>query len=339
MFARMSETRTSSSKAPASVYFFLMVGLVAASQSGNIIRLGDAHPAAIAAWRLLLASAMLFPLAAGELRALAALTRRERVMLLLSGVALAFHFFLWIGAVQRTTVANAALFFAINPVITALAARLLFKEKLGKALALSILMGVAGVLVLGGGDLSVRPDHLPGNLMAIGCSVLFTVYFLLGKKLRTRLPTAVYVTACYGVAATVGFICLLALRLPIVSYSGRTWLCFLMMAVIPTMIGHTSINHAVRYLAAGWISAATLCEPLFAGLVAYLVWGEDVTIHAVLGYVLIAVSVLMTVVSVPSTGLADPPERDEDERDEDAGACAGADTGAGVASPGRIGRI
>ncbi|MEE8410659.1 MAG: hypothetical protein V3T05_13745 [Myxococcota bacterium] len=38
------------------IYIFLAIGLVAASQSGNIIRIGDAHPVAIAAWRLLLAS-------------------------------------------------------------------------------------------------------------------------------------------------------------------------------------------------------------------------------------------------------------------------------------------
>ena len=33
----------------------LAIGLLAASQSGNIIRLADAHPVAICAWRLILA--------------------------------------------------------------------------------------------------------------------------------------------------------------------------------------------------------------------------------------------------------------------------------------------
>ncbi|HSA22927.1 MAG TPA: EamA family transporter, partial [Myxococcota bacterium] len=92
------------------VYLILAFGLLAASQSGNIIRLGDAHPAVIAFYRLALAGLVMAALAGARLRQLASLTRAERLMLLLAGAALAGHLVLWIAAVQRTTVANAALF-------------------------------------------------------------------------------------------------------------------------------------------------------------------------------------------------------------------------------------
>ena len=49
---------------PRRATLFLIIGLAAASQSGNIIRLADAHPVALAAWRLLIASALLAPLVA-----------------------------------------------------------------------------------------------------------------------------------------------------------------------------------------------------------------------------------------------------------------------------------
>jgi len=280
---------------PRSVYLFLAVGLLAASQSGNIIRLGQAHPVAIAAWRLLLAAAILAPLAGGGLARLRTLSRAEALLLLAAGAALATHFFAWIAAVQQTTVANAALVFSINPVLTGLAAHLVFRERLGSRLLASIALGLAGVAVIGWSDLAFRPEHLPGDLWALVCSALFTVYFLLGKRLRQILPTATYVVALYAVAAAVSFVCLLALDLPLVDYDGQTWLCFGLMALVPTVLGHTSLNHALRHIAASRISVATLSEPALAGVVAYLAWDEAMTLRAAVGYVLICASIVVLV--------------------------------------------
>lgn len=272
---------------------FLILGLAAASQSGNIIRLADAHPVALAAWRLLIASALLAPLAGNDLKLLFRLKGKDALLLILAGVTLAVHFFAWIAAVQHTTVANAAVFFSINPVFTATASFFFFKERAGPKLMLSIAVGIAGVVVLGGGDLSFNREHLTGDLLAILCSVLFTVYFLLGKRLRKQLPTGAYVTAVYGVAAVTAFACLFAMKLPLVAYNNATWLSFFLLALGPTMLGHTSVNHALRFIPAGKISTATLSEPLLAGLVAYLAWGESVTVQTAAGYVLISASVVV----------------------------------------------
>jgi len=278
---------------PRKVWIFLAIGLAAASQSGNIIRLGEAHAVAIAAWRLLIATVLLAPLAGPRLKELARLTRTELVLLLLTGVALAAHFVAWIAAVQLTTVANAAVCFAINPVLTATAAHLVFGEKVDRRLVISIALGLLGVIALGGSDLSLAPEHLAGDGMALLCSVLFTAYFLLGKRLRRVLSTSVQVTAVYAVAAVFCFAALLVLDLPVVGYGQRDWLCFGLMALVPTMIGHTSFASALKYIPAGRISVLTLSEPLAAGLVAYLAWGEEIGWGAAVGYILISSSVLV----------------------------------------------
>ncbi len=281
--------------APRKVYVFLIIGLVAASQSANIIRLGEAHPIAIAAWRLLLATGLLIPLAGRRLTLLAQLSKREWALLILAGASLAAHFFAWILAVQLTTVANAAIFFSINPVITATGAFLVFGERASRKLVISIILGIIGVGIISSSDLNFHPHNLPGDAAAVGCSILFTVYFLLGKKLRQSLPTSVYVAALYGIAALFCFGAALVIDLPLIDYSGQTWLCFVLMALVPTLIGHTSLNNALRYLDAGRISAATLSEPMLASVVAYYAWGEQITLGAGLGYVLICSSVLVLV--------------------------------------------
>jgi drug/metabolite transporter (DMT)-like permease len=293
---------------PRHVYLFLAAGLLAASQSGNIIRLGDAHPAAIAAFRLLLASAVLVPLAGRRLTLLGRLGRGDRALLVFAGVALAAHFLTWIAAVQRTTVANAATFFAINPVITATFGYLIFREPVSWRLAVAVVLGVAGVATMGWGHLTLTGEHLAGDGLALLCSLLFTAYFLAGKRLRRTLPTSVYVAVVYGIAAAASFALALALGVPLTGYDGRTWLCFVLMAVGPTLIGHTSFNYALAHLKASWISTSTLTEPLAAALVAWLAWGETMTAAGIAGYGLICLSVVALLRERSSLDDASPPE-------------------------------
>jgi drug/metabolite transporter (DMT)-like permease len=281
--------------APKKVYLFLGLGLLAASQSGNIIRLGEANLVAIAAWRLGLAGLILAPMAGPNLSELRKIGRTDLALLCLSGGVLALHFFTWIGAVQNTTVANAAIFFSINPVITATAGYFFFGEKLSPRFILAIILGLAGIVILGGNDLALKPENFAGDILALICAVLFSLYLLLGKRLRAILSNTVYVSSVYTVAAAVSFICLILLDQPILDYNAITWLCFILMALLPTVLGHTSFNYALRYINAGRISAATLSEPLLAGIGAFLAWGETITWQAIGGYILISLSVLALV--------------------------------------------
>lgn len=281
--------------APRHAWFWLVVGLVTASQSGNIVRLGDAHPVAITFWRLVLSMAVLLPLASRELVLLGGLTGRQRLLLVGGGVSLAAHWFTWIAAVQQTTVANAAVFFSVNPVLLATAGHFLLGERVGPKLVLAIGLGIAGVAVMGGADLRLAPEHIAGDLWAVLCAALFAVYFLVGKVLRGVLPSRVYVASVYGTALVATSVVMLALELPFTGYDDRTWLCFAGMALLPTLLGHTGLNVALRYFDVGRLSVSTLSEPILAGLVAFLVWGEPVTPQTALGFGLIGSSVVVLV--------------------------------------------
>ena len=281
--------------APRHAYVWLIVGLLAASQSGNIIRLGDAHPVAITAWRVILSCLILTPFALPHVKALGALTRRDWLLLGLAGLALALHWFTWVAAVQLSTVANAAVFFSINPVLLAGAGYFIFGERVGPRLLLSIGLGVGGVAVLGAGDFKLAPQYLAGDLWAIASAVLFAVYFSIGKTLRRKLPSQVYVVGVYGASGVVAVATLLVMQLPLVEYSGQTWLCFALMALLPTALGHTGLNHALGYFDVGRLSVTTLSEPVLAGLVAYFAWHEKVGWQTGVGYGLICLSVLVLV--------------------------------------------
>jgi drug/metabolite transporter (DMT)-like permease len=283
---------------------------VAASQSGNVIRLAEAHPVAIAAWRLLMAGSAMALLSGRGLLSLRGLGSRDWLVLGGGAVALTLHFFTWIAAVQWTTVAHAALILAANPVVTSLAAWLLFGEAVSWRLGLAIGLGLAGSLAIAFGDLGA-PGSLAGDGMALLSMLLYAAYFLVGRRLRRVLDTRTYVAILYGLGAVLAFACLCALDLPLVAYDDRTWLAFVLMAAVPTLLGHTAINYALGHLPAARVSLLTLMEPVLAGLVAWLAWAEAVGAPALVGYVLIAASVAVAVwpARVNGSGERNRPQR------------------------------
>lgn len=279
--------------APLHVYVVLAVGLVAASQSGNLVRVGgEVSAVAIVAWRLLLASVVLVPFGLRDTRVLVRLTRVEWGLLLLAAAMLAFHLLGWVSGVQRTTVANAAIVFAINPVFTAAGGWLFLRERVGSRLLLSVALGVAGVLVMGWRDLSLDPGRLAGDLQVLASSVAFSAYFLLGRRLRRVVPGALYVALLYGLASLPCFLLFPAVGLPWVDHGARAWLCFGLMALVPTVLGHGAMNYALRWVDAGRVSASTLMEPLLAGIVAFFAWDEAVGGATWVGYAFIVLSVV-----------------------------------------------
>jgi len=278
---------------PRSAMALLALGLVAASQSGNLVRIADAHPVVIAGWRLLLAAAVMLPIAAPRLADLRGVPSRLRWEAVLAGLALGAHLVAWIAAVQRTTVANAATFFCINPLLTAIAARVFLGERVTRRLGFSLLLGLAGVLLMGLHDLRLSPQHLEGDLLSILCSALFTVYLLAGRRVRASMDNRLYVLVLYGVAgvATLSFAAVQGLAW--LDPSPRNWLAYGLLALVPTLLGHTFLNHSLRWLSAARLSLLTLTEPAFAGLVAWWAWGEAVSLSTLGGYLLVALSVVV----------------------------------------------
>ena len=261
--------------------------------SGNIVRMGSAHPVVMASWRLFFACAVMALFSGGRLKEIFNLGRKDTLKVFLTGMVLAAHLIAWIAAVQHTKIANAVVFFCINPVITSIAAHYFYGEKITRGLTVSVFLGFAGIGLMGYDDLHMSFENAIGDAWALICSLLFTVYFLFGKDLRKRLGTTTYVVAIYGAAAITSFTVMFIMGLPAFSYDKSTWACFALLAIVPTAIGHTSFNAALKYIDASKISALTLTEPAMAGAVAWLVWGESLDSFDIAGYCFVSLSVLV----------------------------------------------
>ncbi len=255
----------------------LSLGVFVVSWAAVLIRWAGGAPAlVIAAGRLTLASLVLTPIAffRGVHRELAILRRRDLLLALLSGLALAAHFASWISSLSLTTVASSVALVSTNPLWVGLAGHFWLRERLSRSTSLAILLAMVGSALIGYGDLALSREALWGDLLALIGAMTGSVYFLLGRDLRQRLSILAYIWPVYATAAlALLLVCLLTGR-PLLGYMPGTYGFLLLLAIGPQLLGHSSLNYALEHLSAVFVTIAILGEPIGSALLALLLLGE-----------------------------------------------------------------
>jgi drug/metabolite transporter (DMT)-like permease len=267
-------------------YLGVGLGVAITSTAAILIRLAqvEAHSLVIAAWRLTLATLILAPITLSARRTeLRGLTRRDWSNALASGLLLAVHFGTWITSLAYTSVAASVVLVSTYPIFVGLASRLLLRERLSRKMVVALLVATAGSMLIGLGDLGDSPHRLWGDVLALMGGISGAGYFLIGRRLRARLSLLAYIFPVYGTAAVGLMAVMLASGLPRVPQQPQTWLWILLMALGPQILGHSSLNWALRYLSATYVTIATLAEPIGSAVLAWWLLGERPTLWAAIG--------------------------------------------------------
>ncbi len=282
-----------------SFYARIALGVAAVSSGGVLVRLAvGVSPLAVAAWRLVLASAVVVPLAAAQ-GTLRAIRRRDLVLGILSGAALAAHFVLWISSLGSTSVASSVLFVSTHPLFVSIGGALFLGERVGRSVALGIAITLLGGVLVGSSDLTL--GAWVGDLLALGGGLFAAVYFLIGRRLRPHVSLVDYTAVTYGTAAILTLAACLILRVRLVGFAPQTYLWLGLLAIVPQLIGHSTFNWALRHLPAAKVSVLILGEPVGAALLAYLVFGETLSWLRALGAVIILVGIYVSLRSKEAT--------------------------------------
>jgi drug/metabolite transporter (DMT)-like permease len=268
----------------------LVVGVLGVSTSGVLVRLADAPVLALSFWRCFGGALALLPFAWRGVGAAAG----RRGALAASGVMLAAHFALYIGAVGLTTVASAVLLATMSPLFVGLGAAVLLRERTPRRAWAGIAIATAGAVVIGAADAGktvLGPRALLGDAMAFGAAILVSGYILIGRVARQTLPVVVYGVWVYGTAAAVLLAACGLTGSAITGFSRGTWLAILGLVVGPQLLGHTVFNQLLSALPASTVAVVVLAEPVGAGVLAWLVLGELPPVLFALGAPLVLLGV------------------------------------------------
>lgn len=269
-------------------------GVLVLTWAAILVRWADAPPLAIAFWRMGLATVFLAALTA---------TLREppwrawRGIDWTTGLAasllLALHFACWIASLERTTVAASVVLVSTQPVFVAVLGWAFLRERPSRAAWGGIGFALAGSAVIAGGDFVLDREALIGDLLAVLGALWISGYYVLARYLRATKDLLPYVSVVYAMTAAWLLLGAVVARTPLRGYDGATWAALALLALGPTILGHSSLNYALRYLRAYEVNVAILGEPVGAALWAALLLGERPGAATAVGGVLILTGIAL----------------------------------------------
>lgn len=206
---------------------------------------------------------------------------------LLSGVCLAAHFATWIQSLEYTSVASSAALVSTNPLWVGIAALLIFKERLNgwRIAGMGLTMAGSMLIAISDQQQTSATNPLLGNLLAITGALCGSIYFLIGRGVRAHIPLLPYIWMTYGSAAVTLVVAALAFGFVTLPHASTAWLVLVGLALGPQLLGHTSINFAVRHLSALLVTIALLGEPVGSALLALFLFQEHVASLQLVGLV------------------------------------------------------
>ena len=244
---------------------------------------GELSPVEVTSLRMLLGAGFV-GLAAWAAREPLRIPASEWVRLIPIGVVAALHFLCFIASLSFTSVAHALTLTYTAPLFIAALSRLVLKEPLPRRTLPGSLVTLTGVAVLAGFEPHLDRGMLWGDALAVAAAACYALYSLLGRRERARLPLLTYAGGVYLVAGLVTSP--FAAAFASSTHPARALAAVCAMALVPSALGHTLYNAAIRRLHPSIPNLIATQEVTLGILLAWLLLGEPITWNVASGAVL-----------------------------------------------------
>jgi drug/metabolite transporter (DMT)-like permease len=282
----------------------LVIGIAAVSSGSIFARfaLAEAPSLTVAAFRLSLAALFLLPAAWLRYRKqLRELKAGDWLWLLVSGLFLATHFATWITSLEYTSVASSVALVSTTPLWVALFSWIVLREPLKPSLVVGLGLALCGSVVISFAEahtaISARP--FLGNALALAGALAVSGYWLIGRRMRRGLALVPYVTVVYGSAALALLAAAFVSGQRLTGFTPSTYGWFLLLALLPQLLGHSSFNWALGHLPAAYVAIATLGEPIGAAILAFFLLNETPSLLKAAAAILILAGIYLALERKP----------------------------------------
>lgn len=222
----------------------------------------------------------------------------------LVGVALVF---VYIGAtfgVKYTTLSNSGFLCALTVIFTPIIGFIFLRQRLSRKMLIAVLMCFVGIALLTlKDDFSINMANLKGDLLCTMCGVAYAIDLLLTEKAVAHEEVDAFQLGVFqlGVTGVCNLILAFLVETPHFPTEPSIWEAVAFLSIFCTGVAFIVQPIAQQYTSASHTGVIFALEPVFAGIVAFVLVGEVLTAKAYLGAVLMVASIF--VMEIDFTGL------------------------------------
>jgi drug/metabolite transporter (DMT)-like permease len=257
-------------------FALLIFGVICGATAVIMIKASNEHPFLVASYRLLIAAVALTPFFIRDLRLNpASYSWTQLGWAAIPAVGLAVHFMSWVIGARMTQVANASLIINLTPVAMPFFVWIFYRERINRQEIIGTLFTLAGLVILTGSNLQVSKASFSGDLICFGSMLAFAAYLAFGRKNGQRLTIWMYIVPLYWMAGAICLLSALYFINPLKTYTLSNVMLMIGLGLIPTVFGHTILNYSLKFFRGQVVSVTNLGQPIFAGLMGFLFFGES----------------------------------------------------------------
>nr|WP_106780574.1 DMT family transporter [Lysinibacillus timonensis] len=280
-------------------YIPILIGVISISLSAILVKLAMADAGVIAFYRMLFSVLIMSPIFFMKYQhELRLITKRDWLFSTIAGIFLAFHFILWFESLNYTSVASSTVLVTLQPLFAFVGTYFFFKEKLNVKTILAGVIAVSGSLIISWGDFHVSGAALYGDLLALIACALVTGYLLFGQEVRQRVSLITYTMVVYSISTVCLFFYVIVKGESFAPYPIMNWVWFILLAIVPNLLGHTLFNWAIKWVSTNVISVAVLFEPIGAAILAFFILGEHLITSQIIGGIVVIIGIMLFVVDI-----------------------------------------
>lgn len=284
---------------PIHPYIPIIIGVISVSLSAIFVKLASADAGVIAFYRMLFSILIMLPWFlmkySNEIKVL---SKRDWIFSSIAGVFLSFHFILWFESLNYTSVASSTVLVTMQPLFAFIGTYLFFKEKITLQTFIAGGIAILGSVLISWGDFQISGTALYGDILALIACALITGYLLFGQDVRKRLSLVTYTMVVYSVSTITLFFYIIIKGESFGPYPAIDWMWFILLAIIPNLLGHNLFNWALKWTSTNVISIAILFEPVGAALLAIFIFNEYLTVSQIVGGLVVILGIMLFVVDL-----------------------------------------
>ncbi|MGN4127069.1 DMT family transporter [Lysinibacillus sphaericus] len=278
-------------------YIPIFIGVISVSLSAIFVKLANAETGIIAFYRMLFSVIIMAPLFLWKYTAeLKQLSKRDWLFSSIAGIFLSFHFILWFESLNYTSVASSTVLVTLQPLFAFVGTYFFFNEKITVKTIFAGVIAIVGSVLISWGDFKLSGSAFYGDMLALIACALITAYLLFGQDVRKRLSLVTYTMIVYMVSTITLFLYVLIKGESFGPYPTIDWIWFILLAIVPNLLGHTLFNWSIKYVSTNVVSIAILFEPIGAAVLAIFIFQEYLIATQIIGGLVVILGIILFVI-------------------------------------------